>query len=326
MKVFISYTRDKDEFNSVSEFRQHFSNELRQLVPGSTVFQDTDQIGAGDYFPEKLTQELNNTDLLLVLVSPAWLTRPWCRREFEIFSARERERNRAARILPVLWVRTDELNSPGTDPIAQQLAQIQYADWRNLRHEDWRNPDVRRQIAKLAERAKILGTTAGGKAETTAGSPQTIFTQRRSNAISELFNEVLSDWEIWQKPGVHDLFGTAGRKYVQRTDQLYNNMRVLGMDAPVPLRTIYVRVNILEKVTARHEATVKDLEEFFQRDKRGFGPTQTTKTALEVVNGLRKIIVLGKPGAGKTTLLKWLALVAVDGVQSASSTIHSFRV
>jgi TIR domain/NACHT domain len=315
VKVFISYTRDKDEFNTVTEFRQHFANELRQISPGSVVFQDTEQVKPGDRFPERLIQEITTADLLLVLVSPAWLTRKWCRWEFELFAATERDRGLSARVLPVLWVRTDELESPGDDLVAQQLAPIQYDDWRDLRHEDWKNPEVRKRIAKLAERAKAIVTNGPGKLDTTAHSlamaDKDLVPSVSVNSIPDVFKKSLSDWEIWLKG--NDPFGAAGRKYSEKLEQLYNTIRILGMEAPVPLRTIYVRVNILEKITARHTASVKDLEAFFQRDKQRFGFKQATKTGLEIINSLQKVIVLGKPGAGKSTFLKFLALLAIDG-------------
>jgi predicted NACHT family NTPase len=74
-----------------------------------------------------------------------------------------------------------------------------------------------------------------------------------------------------------------------------------------------VRVNILNKITAHHSASVRDLEDFFQGDTRGFGFVQETTSALEAVNTIQYIMLLGKPGAGKSTFLKYLTLLAVDG-------------
>ena len=111
----------------------------------------------------------------------------------------------------------------------------------------------------------------------------------------------------------HDLFGTALRAYKEGADQRHDSMRIFGMDRPVPLRDIYVRVNILERATARHHATIEELEQFFQRHQRGFGQSRETKDGIAAINELQKIIVLGKPGAGKTTFLKYLTLQALDG-------------
>lgn len=93
----------------------------------------------------------------------------------------------------------------------------------------------------------------------------------------------------------------------------YNTMRIFGMNEPVPLRNIYTRVNILGQVTARHQATSQDLETFLAHDKRKFGPVADAREGIEVINEIRKVIVLGKPGAGKTTFLKYILLRALDG-------------
>jgi TIR domain/NACHT domain len=312
MKAFISYTRDKDEFEAISDFRRHFANELRQILPYSTVFQDNENIDAGDVLPERLKREVLAAELLVILISPAWLASKWCRWEFELFTAKEQDNGRSPRVLPVLWVTTYQLDSPGDDHIAQQLSSIKYADWRELRHEDWKNATIRKEIARLAERAKtIMCDQPADTAERDSSVALSADTIVPPAAIPNLFKTVLSDWQFWLKG--EDPFGSAGRQYIQTLIQRYDSVRILGMEAPVSLRSIYVHVNILSKITARHTASEQDLEHFFSKDKRGFGSILQSTTALEVVNRLQYVIVLGKPGAGKSTFLKYLALLAADG-------------
>lgn len=155
MKIFLSYTRKKDEFNVVSDFQRHLVNELKLYVPNATLFQDKNEIGAGDDFSEVITEELDAADVLLILVSNAWLLSDWGRREFELFTKKERDSGREPRVLPVLWVSTPELKNPD-DAIAKELDKIQYEDWRDLRHENWQNPNIRMQVAKLAERVVAI--------------------------------------------------------------------------------------------------------------------------------------------------------------------------
>jgi NACHT domain len=120
------------------------------------------------------------------------------------------------------------------------------------------------------------------------------------------------DW-FKSKSEEHDFFGRAARKYAAKVEERYNSMRIFGMNEPIPLRNIYTRVSILGRITARHQATIEDLERFFDRDFRNFGYIQETKEGFQVINELNKVIVLGKPGAGKTTFLKYTALQALDG-------------
>lgn len=110
-----------------------------------------------------------------------------------------------------------------------------------------------------------------------------------------------------------DFFGTATRKYVGGLIRRYNEVQVLGMREPVALKSLFVRANILEKISARTGLLrPEDLTEFFDFDRRTFGKSRETVDGEIIVNKLHKFIVLGKPGAGKTTYLKYLTLMMLD--------------
>lgn len=139
-----------------------------------------------------------------------------------------------------------------------------------------------------------------------------------ANVIAEVFKysvkgvKEVREW-FKDKNTEYALFSSAAKNYTDKVEERFNTIRILGMDKPVLLRNIYARVNILERITARHRATVDELEKFFDRDNRNFGLVRNSKDGIEVVNELQKFIVLGKPGAGKTTFLKHIALQTIDG-------------
>ena len=158
MNIFLSYTRNKDTFQKVSQFRERFELEVNLRAPSSRVFQDKQHLSDGAHFPEAIAQELRKADVFLALVSPAWLQSEWCRREIALFTDDAVNSARLHRILPLLWVDTPELSPRSLDLVARTLAIINYSDWRDLRYESWEDPRSQKQIGKLAESALKLGT------------------------------------------------------------------------------------------------------------------------------------------------------------------------
>jgi hypothetical protein len=156
MHVFVSYTRVKEALDGISVLVSRLSNELKLREPGSEVFLDTANLSGGSHYPVELEKRLQRSDVLLVLMSPAWLASQWCRREFLIFTRDMSDDRRLHRILPVLWVRTPQLEQTGDDRIARQLSLIQCVDWSSLRFEDWSAPPSKRAISTLAETALQL--------------------------------------------------------------------------------------------------------------------------------------------------------------------------
>ncbi|MCU1268420.1 MAG: putative NTPase family [Acidobacteria bacterium] len=138
------------------------------------------------------------------------------------------------------------------------------------------------------------------------------------NAFTEIFKSCYHglkdslDW-IKGKNDERDFFGFAARRYTEQIEERYGTMRIFGMSESIPIRNIYTRVNVLEKITSQQRETVEDLHRWFQENPTSFGLKRSTKAGIEVVNKTPRIILLGKPGAGKTTFLKYIALQAADG-------------
>ncbi|MBD3338279.1 MAG: NACHT domain-containing protein [Candidatus Lokiarchaeota archaeon] len=139
-----------------------------------------------------------------------------------------------------------------------------------------------------------------------------------SNIITEVFKQSLkglSKAEKWfrEKNKEYDPLGIAINRYSQKMDELYNEIRIYGMERPIPLRNIFVRVNILEKIPSRINMSLIELIQHFDSQARILGLLNGTISGLKVVNKYNKIIVLGKPGSGKSTFLKYTALQCLDG-------------
>lgn len=161
MRVFISYTRTKDTFGAVNTFYAHLLNELRMRDPAADVFLDTKNLIPGDHFPDELEKQLQLSDVLIVLLSPAWLKSSWCRRELLSFTNQLADSGKSRRIVPVLWIDTPEVITGSSDPIAALLANINRVDWRALRHNNSNSPEY---CACLDELATNLTTLCAGTA------------------------------------------------------------------------------------------------------------------------------------------------------------------
>jgi predicted NACHT family NTPase len=94
-------------------------------------------------------------------------------------------------------------------------------------------------------------------------------------------------------------------------------MRVLDMEQPITLDSIYTSVNILEKISRNQRRSIEELLEgcgVENFDRFILGTVRQERIpALEAVERHDKLMILGKPGAGKTTFLKWLALQCNGG-------------
>lgn len=133
--------------------------------------------------------------------------------------------------------------------------------------------------------------------------------------IQQLFSSVYDGKWKWFKTRSEEkaFFALAARSYGGEIWRRYNSMRVFGMSDEVPLDSLFVRINILEKTQEKYRDSIEFLQQNFDHAARTIksGNTRTTKTGIETINSQDKMIVLGRPGAGKSTYLKSLALESI---------------
>jgi len=86
-KCFFSYARD-----NADEYLETFFNDLREeihqytsLPPPEILFRDT-RLETGDNWDERLKAGLATSDALICLVSPTYVGREFCGKEFQIFT------------------------------------------------------------------------------------------------------------------------------------------------------------------------------------------------------------------------------------------------
>jgi len=156
--AFYSYVRsdDRNEGGRITDLRERLSAELEvQIGHEFPIFQDRNDILVGERWNARIRTALENTTLLISIVTPAYLRSEACREEVRIFLDQERRLGRDDLIIPVLYVPTPQLSN-SNDEIAQTLSVRQHVDWTRLRLEDIDSSLVRKEISKLA--AQIVET------------------------------------------------------------------------------------------------------------------------------------------------------------------------
>jgi TIR domain len=111
--IFMSYAHDddlilstgQDELGFVSFLDQQLRLKLRDLgARQANVWRDRRRISQGDQFADSIDDGLKRAELLVVVMSPNWMQRPYCRKEFETFLSLRRAAgvaNPATRMLVV---------------------------------------------------------------------------------------------------------------------------------------------------------------------------------------------------------------------------------
>ena len=100
VQVFISYARDDDRKpppgspgtkGFVTYLHEQLEFAFRDLGPDRPKFWrdvGTDGVGDDDLFEPVIANALSRSDFFLVILSPNWLSRPFCRKELDLFAER----------------------------------------------------------------------------------------------------------------------------------------------------------------------------------------------------------------------------------------------
>jgi len=174
--AFMSYVNldDQHEQGRLTRFRECLSGEVRmQTGEAFDIFQDRKDIAWGQQWQERINQSLDAVTFLIPIITPAFFRSDACREELERFLKREEEQGRRDLILPVYYVKCPVLQDKAKrkhDPLAQTLAARQYADWRDLRFEEFTSPQLRKALAKMAE--QIVEALERSEAEASRQQPE----------------------------------------------------------------------------------------------------------------------------------------------------------
>ena len=154
--AFMSYVRfvDQHEGGKLTQFRERLAAEVQvQTGEEFLIFQDRQDIAWGQNWKTRIDEALDTVTLLIPIITPGFFRSQPCRDEITRFLEREQRLGRDDLILPVYYVSTPELDDPErreADDLARVVAARQHADWRELRHEPFTSPVVRKALDQLA--------------------------------------------------------------------------------------------------------------------------------------------------------------------------------
>ncbi|MDJ0618831.1 MAG: NACHT domain-containing protein [Calothrix sp. MO_192.B10] len=115
------------------------------------------------------------------------------------------------------------------------------------------------------------------------------------------------------RQSIVDIEGDWLDPYWKHLENKCSHMRILDMDKPVSINSIYVNFKILKNIHGHKKQTIQNLLNNLETKRNipfkrfDFYNNENHVSALEAVRDYPKLMIIGKPGAGKTTFLKYLA-------------------
>jgi F-box protein 11 len=156
--AFFSYAHADDEADgALRRLHAALAREISaRLGADFPLFLDRDDIAWGDNWRERIDDSLDNSTLLIPIITPSFFASEECRRELRRFFDRERMLDRGSLVCPIHYIEAPRLAAPDDDELAATLATRQYEDWRALRLAPPDAPAVRERLTALAGRVAEL--------------------------------------------------------------------------------------------------------------------------------------------------------------------------
>ena len=256
--VFMSYARADDQHESgyISRLRECLVSEFRfQTGENLFVFQDTEHIDIGERWKEVLENNLDQTTLLLVILTPSYLNSEACRAELKRFLDRERKLERDDLVLPLYYA---TVPARPNDALLESLLARQYSDWRDLRFEPTDSPRIRRATAELA--AQVAAAFARTSTPASGGTGNEETESEMVAASEDGILEQLSGMELAMPRFSRNLYELAGelrgvtQEIVQATTDIKGRVARAGGAATVRLIVARKLAKKLEPIVLRMES------------------------------------------------------------------------
>jgi F-box protein 11 len=143
---FMSYAHIDDADKRLTELCRYLAQEVqRQTGEEFKIFQDRADIGVGQQWRPRIGESIDSATFLIAFLSPGFFKSTECGREVALFLKREKQLRRNDLILPIYFIDYPAFNSAKNGAAASlecQLANRQFADWREVRFEPLGSPVI----------------------------------------------------------------------------------------------------------------------------------------------------------------------------------------
>lgn len=157
--VFWSYAHADNELDGgrILALARHLVNEYELLTGQSLrLFVDRKDLEWGHEWRTRIDRALVQSAFFVPVITPRYFARTECRRELLDFSAQARSRGLNELLLPILYVKLDDLTESNSDEAVALTAQSQYVDWTALRLASVDSQEYRIALNALAQRLQEL--------------------------------------------------------------------------------------------------------------------------------------------------------------------------
>ncbi|WP_417916038.1 right-handed parallel beta-helix repeat-containing protein [Candidatus Electronema sp. JC] len=279
--AFMSYVNEDDRHDNgwMTQFRERLSGEVRMHTGEPfDIFQDRKDIAWGQQWQDRINQSLDAVTFLIPILTPAFFKSAACRDELERFLKREETLGRSDLILPVYYVNCPVLQDKAKreqDELAKTIAARQYADWRDLRFEDFTSPQLRKALAKMAQQIMEALERRQPLAPAATTEPHTIIVDQKGRGdyatITDAIKAAKSGTRILVRPGLYkeaividkpvEIEGDGDRNDIV-IESFYKHVGVLFRADNGKITNLTIRQNGIEDwVISRHGKSCIDISQ-----------------------------------------------------------------
>src|SRR5947199_7363103 len=162
--AFWSYAHEDDRLDAgrIRSLAERLTAEY-SLATGEEleIFVDRTGILWGQAWRERIDQALSSTTFFIPVLTPRYFTREECRAELLAFHRLAQELGTDEVFLPILYVPIESFDAENPDELIALASRYQYVDWTDYRLADEESPVIRRAVADLARRIRLLSSSIG---------------------------------------------------------------------------------------------------------------------------------------------------------------------